>query len=102
MKKSDLQEYIRNQIINELSEDQKTQDDIKDTEELIAKTKELEKAKEDAGLAEEVVNEEDIKIFDPESGLIVFTNNVLIFYCLMLITITCSCSTSRSCRCACR
>jgi hypothetical protein len=61
MKKSDLQEYIRNQIINELSEDQKTQDDIKDTEELIAKTKELEKAKEDAGLAEEVVNEEDIK-----------------------------------------
>ena len=46
----------------------------------------------------ETVNEEDIRIFDPESGFIVFTNNVLIFYCLMLITITRSCSTGRSCR----
>ena len=31
----------------------------------------------------ETVSEEDIKTFDPESGLIVFTNNVLIFYIVL-------------------
>ena len=66
MKRSALEEYIRNQIINELSEDEKTKEDIKDTEELIAKTKELAKTKEDAGLAEDM----DIGHVDDEPGML--------------------------------
>jgi len=54
MKKSELQEFIKNEILNELSSTMEdTQQDIEDTKELTKAVQDLSKAKESAGLSEE-------------------------------------------------
>tara|TARA_Y100000114_G_scaffold28737_1_gene24498 strand:+ start:157 stop:750 length:594 start_codon:yes stop_codon:yes gene_type:complete len=60
MKKSELKNYIREEIISTLSEDEKTQQDTKDAEELTAALNDLAKAKQQAGI------EEDYASLSPE------------------------------------
>jgi len=53
MKKTELKEFIKNEILNELSSTvEDTQQDIQDTKDLTKATRELGKAKEEAGLNE--------------------------------------------------
>lgn len=54
MKKSELNKFIREEIISTLSEDAKTQQDTKDAEELTAALSDLAKAKEEAGVEENI------------------------------------------------
>ena len=54
MKKSELKNYIREEIISTLSEDEKTQQDTKDAEELTAALNDLAKAKQQAGIEEDI------------------------------------------------
>jgi len=53
MKKSELKNYIKENIISELSEDKETQQNTKDTEELTKAMSDLAKAKEEAGIEED-------------------------------------------------
>lgn len=55
MKKSELTEFIKEEIRSVLTEESQ---EVKDTKELTAATKELAKAKKEAGLAEEMDDEE--------------------------------------------
>ena len=63
MKKSELKEYIKNEIIEMLSES--TEEEIENTKELTKSIEDLEKAKKSAGLIDEV-DEEDDSIDDDE------------------------------------
>jgi len=53
MKKSELKNYIRENIISTLLEDKETQQNTKDTEELTKAMDDLAKAKEEAGIEED-------------------------------------------------
>jgi len=53
MKKSELKNHIKENIISELSEDKETQQNTKDTEELTKTMSDLAKAKEEAGIEED-------------------------------------------------
>jgi len=69
MKKSQLKEFIKSEIINELSSNMEdNQQTIKDTEELTKATKELGKAKEEAGLSEENMGLADLEEMGYEDG----------------------------------
>jgi len=57
MKKSELKSFIKEEILSTLSEDEATQQDIKDTKELTKATADLAKAKEEAGINEDDDNE---------------------------------------------
>lgn len=64
MKKSELKNYIREEIISTLSEDEKTQQDTKDAEELTTALNDLAKAKQEAGIEEKVAKSVD-DVVDP-------------------------------------
>ena len=64
MKIKELKEYIKNEIIEVLSES--TEEEIKNTKELTKSIEDLEKAKKSAGLIDEVDEEEDDSIDDDE------------------------------------
>lgn len=73
MKKSELKEFIKNEILNELSSTtEDTQQDIKDTEELTKAVQDLSKAKEEAGLSEENIGLADLEEMGYEAGVEAF------------------------------
>ena len=68
MKKSELQNYIKENIISTLSEDKETQQNIKDTEDLTKAMGDLAKAKEEAGLEEANISIADLGEMGYENG----------------------------------
>jgi len=68
MKKFELTAFIKEEILSTLNEDAKTQQDIKDTEELTKAMADLAKAKEEAGLTEENIGLADIEEMGYEAG----------------------------------
>tara|TARA_Y100000389_G_scaffold163305_1_gene166501 strand:- start:713 stop:1507 length:795 start_codon:yes stop_codon:yes gene_type:complete len=67
MKRSELTEFIKEEIISVLSES--TEEEVEKTKELTAATKELAKAKEEAGISEDM---DGGKLKYPEEGEVVF------------------------------
>lgn len=68
MKKSELKNYIRENIISELSEDKETQQNTKDIGELTKAMGDLAKAKEEAGIAEANVGLDDLQDIGYDDG----------------------------------
>ena len=58
MKRSELAEYIKETIVNVLSEAEGTEEEIVKTKELTKAVQDLQKAKEEAGLAEDIDDED--------------------------------------------
>ena len=73
MKKSELHEFIKSEILNELSSTtEDTQQDIKDTEELTKAVQDLSTAKQTAGLSEENIGLADLGEMGYDAGVEAF------------------------------
>ena len=72
MRRSELSEYIKETIVELLSED--TAQELEDTQELTQAVKDLQKAKEEAGLTEDIDDKEAVA--DPNDSVAQVANKI--------------------------